>query len=206
MKKLFIIFSFLFSIFYFLFSATPTFAQLGPTKLPTRCLVGGADQVATIDCIPIIIGNVVFWLLVGAGILALVLIVISGFKFVFSGGDPKQVEGARKTLTWAIIGLVLILFSFAIVAFIARTTGVACITRFGFTQCVPADISQPCSRTNPDGFCTGGRECLPRKDRPGLEPSCQYRCSVTHHRGWCSGAKECTQVIIVPGQTTWICK
>lgn len=99
-----------------------------------------ADNVASIECFPVIVGNVIFWLLILAGIVALVLIIISGFKFVTSGGEAKQAEGARKTLTYAIIGLVVVLLSFAIVATIAQVTGVrkSCLTKFGFGQCVPA--------------------------------------------------------------------
>lgn len=98
-------------------------------------VVVGTKDVATIDCFPIIMANVVFWLLIFVGVVALILIILSGFKFVASGGDPKQAEGARKTLTFAIIGMVLVLLSFSIVAFIAKTTGMGCITKFGFTQC-----------------------------------------------------------------------
>lgn len=89
-------------------------------------------NVLTIDCIPIIVQNVIFWLLVFAGTAALILLLIGGIKFITSGGDPKQTEGARKTLTYAILGLILILLSFAIIRFIAQVTGVDCITKFGF--------------------------------------------------------------------------
>lgn len=92
-----------------------------------------AGKVLTIDCLPIIIQNLVFWLLVFGGTVALIIVIIAGIKLITSGGDAKQVEGARKTLTFAIIGLVVILFSFAIMRFIAQVTGVGCITKFGFT-------------------------------------------------------------------------
>lgn len=162
LKKFFIIFTLVSS---FLFIATPVFAQIQAETLEeSNCLAVKADgtleagKVATLNCIPVIIGNVVFWLLVFAGIVALVLIIISGFKFVTSGGDQKQVEGARKTLTWAIIGLFLILLSFAIVRFIADVTGVGCITRFGLTQCVP----KICNSEFPTGWCPTGQHCATR--------------------------------------------
>ena len=133
MKKLAVLFL---SVFLFFTLTLPAFA--GFQKLAdTECVFLDPDtgkKVVTIDCIPVIVGNVVYWLLILAGIAALILIIISGFKFVTSGGDPKQAEGARKTLTWAIIGLFVILLSFGIVGFIAQQKGVGCIKRFGFKQ------------------------------------------------------------------------
>ncbi len=101
-----------------------------------------AGKVLTIDCLPIIIQNLVFWLLVFGGTIALIIVIIAGIKLITSGGDAKQVEGARKTMTFAIIGLVLILLSFAIMRFISQATGVGCITKFGFacqSAYTPAD-------------------------------------------------------------------
>ncbi len=97
-----------------------------------KCLEKG---VATLNCIPIVFSNILNWALVFAGVAALFLIILSGIKFITSGGDPKQVEGARHTLTYAIIGLLLILFSFLILNLISYVTGVECIKVFGFDNC-----------------------------------------------------------------------
>ena len=59
-----------------------------------------------------------------AGIVLFVLLIVSGFKFITSGGDPKAVEGARKTLTYAIGGLIVILVSYLILVLIKNITGV----------------------------------------------------------------------------------
>jgi len=58
------------------------------------CVVNG---VATLNCIPIVFQNIIFALLIFAGIVALFLIIHAGFKFVLSSGDPKKVEDARGT-------------------------------------------------------------------------------------------------------------
>lgn len=191
-KKIFVLFSLTAS---YLFIALPAFAQLEFRTLKEHSCLAEGTSVVTLDCVPVIIGNIVFWLLVFAGIVALVLIIISGFKFVTSGGEPKKAEGARKTLTYAIIGLVVILFSFAIISFIEEFTGLDknCITRFGFSQCIPADLRSKCSPSNPEGFCSDEeKECLPIKERPTLS-SCQFRCGNNHPNGWCGGNKTCTE-------------
>lgn len=71
-----------------------------------------------------IFANVVKILLGIAGITFFILLLSSGFKFITSGGDPKALEGAKKTLTYAIGGLILIILSYLILVLIKEITGV----------------------------------------------------------------------------------
>ena len=90
------------------------------------------NDVATLSCIPAIFRNVVFAAFLFAGVVALFFIVYAGIRFITSRGDPKAVEGAKQTLTWAIIGLIVIILSFTIINLIADFTGAGqCITVFG---------------------------------------------------------------------------
>lgn len=83
-------------------------------------------NVATLHCIPYVFQNVVVWLFALVGIAAIILIAYSGVRFIFSGGDAKQVESARKTFTFAIAGLILVLLAYVIINLIASITGVGC--------------------------------------------------------------------------------
>lgn len=97
-------------------------------KTWNECLDNG---VATLRCIPILFNNVIRAALIFAGVAALFFLMYAGFKFVTSGGDPKQVQSAKQTMTFAIIGLALVLLSFAIIFFIGYITGSSdCITSF----------------------------------------------------------------------------
>lgn len=58
-----------------------------------------------------------------AGILAFIMLLLGGFRYLTSGGDAKAAESARKTLTYAILGLVLIIAAWFILKFIAEFTG-----------------------------------------------------------------------------------
>lgn len=91
--------------------------------------------VANLTCIGPLIKTLIDWLLAFSGAVAVFLILFSGIKFITSGADPKQVDSARKTLTYAVLGLVIILSSFMIINFIADTTGANCIKLFGFSSC-----------------------------------------------------------------------
>lgn len=53
-------------------------------------------------------------LLSASGGIALVLIIISGYNFIASQGNPEKIQGARETLTSAIVGLLFIIFSMVI--------------------------------------------------------------------------------------------
>ena len=76
--------------------------------------------------------NVILQLIAGgliyaAGPVAVLMIAIGGFRYVTSRGDQAQMENAKKNILWAIIGLLVIIVSYAIVTNIINivsTTGV----------------------------------------------------------------------------------
>ncbi len=52
------------------------------------------------------------------GILATVMVVVGGYFMVVSAGDPKRRTKGLQTVTWAVIGLVVTLLSFSIIALV----------------------------------------------------------------------------------------
>jgi hypothetical protein len=54
------------------------------------------------------------------GIIAVIIILFVGFKWMTSGGNEEQISGAKKMLTAGIIGLVIIVAAFAISNFILQ--------------------------------------------------------------------------------------
>ena len=52
------------------------------------------------------------------GIIAVIMLIIGGIKYVTSGGDSKKVTDAKNTVLYAIIGLVIAFLAFAIVNFV----------------------------------------------------------------------------------------
>lgn len=87
------------------------------------CIENG---IATLRCVPIAISAVISAAMVFSGVVAVFFIVFAGIKFMTSGGDPIKVTGARKTMTFAILGLILILLSFFALKIISTLTGVEC--------------------------------------------------------------------------------
>lgn len=54
-----------------------------------------------------------------AGILAVIAIIYSGIMYITAGGDTAKADTAKKNLTWAIIGVVIILLAIVIVSLIS---------------------------------------------------------------------------------------
>lgn len=81
-----------------------------------------------------IFGRIVSALIPVGGIILFVMLIVGGFYFIFSGGDPRQVAGARNTITYAIAGVVILALAFLIVQIIASFVGVPAILNFDIYQ------------------------------------------------------------------------
>jgi hypothetical protein len=128
MKKRLIIFSLILTLF---FAISPF--EVHAQAWRSSCLSNSG--VATLRCIPDVFSNLVNGALIFAGSVAVILIIYAGINLVMSGGDQKKVQGARQTLTFAIIGLVIVLCSFGIIYFIGYLTGTHCIENMTLGGC-----------------------------------------------------------------------
>lgn len=54
------------------------------------------------------------------GVVAILIILYAGWRWMTSGGDPQKIEEAKRTLVNAVLGLLVIFAAFAIVAFIIQ--------------------------------------------------------------------------------------
>ena len=57
------------------------------------------------------------------------MLLVGGFNFLFSGGDPKKLEQARGTVTQAIVGIIIMSLAYLILLTIQTFTGVT-VTEF----------------------------------------------------------------------------
>ncbi len=69
--------------------------------------------------------NVVFY--VGIA-LTVIFLIIGGVRYITSGGSKEGSEAARKMITNAVIGFIVVLGAFAIRTIVAKTLGVTDIT------------------------------------------------------------------------------
>ncbi len=72
----------------------------------------------------IFINNIVQMVMVVGGLLFFGLLVYSGIQYLTSGGNEDAVESAQNTITYAVIGLVIIAAAWFIVSILETVLGV----------------------------------------------------------------------------------
>ena len=65
-----------------------------------------------------IIKNVVNTILVVLGMAAVIMIIIGGIRYTVSNGDASSIKGAKDTILYAVIGLIVAILAYAIVNFV----------------------------------------------------------------------------------------
>lgn len=101
-----------------------TFGLIGMTSASALTLREGAEAARCDGCPANLFGDtgvfkqVTNTILYIVGIVAVIMLIIGGIKYVVSGGDSKKVTDAKNTVLYAIIGLVIAFLAFAIVNFV----------------------------------------------------------------------------------------
>ncbi|HLD96519.1 MAG TPA: hypothetical protein VI794_02305 [Patescibacteria group bacterium] len=85
------------------------------TPLPVKC---NTEEISGIFCI---IENVITTLLGVGGVIAFLFLVYGGLQYIISGGDEKAITVAKSTITYAALGLILILASILIINTVLST-------------------------------------------------------------------------------------
>ncbi|MEO6513585.1 MAG: pilin [Candidatus Saccharimonadales bacterium] len=65
-----------------------------------------------------VITNVINILSAVIGVAAVIMIILAGFKYITSGGDPSGVKSAKDSLIYAIVGLLVVALAQTIVRFV----------------------------------------------------------------------------------------
>jgi len=77
-------------------------------------------------------GNIIQTVLIIAGLLLLAFLLIGGISYINSQGDKAQLEKAQKTLTYAFLGLVIVVAGFAIIKIVEQVFGIRILSGITF--------------------------------------------------------------------------
>lgn len=89
---------------------------VNPSDKACKKVTDGADTNANG-----VIKTVINILTAVVGILAVIMIIVAGFRYVTSGGSDEAVKGAKNTILYAVIGLVVVALAQIIVHFVIHT-------------------------------------------------------------------------------------
>ncbi|MBI2285538.1 hypothetical protein HYU82_01800 [Candidatus Saccharibacteria bacterium] len=56
------------------------------------------------------------------GVVAVIMIIVGGFRYIASGGKAESVSGAKNTILYALIGLIIVALAQVIVRFVLKQT------------------------------------------------------------------------------------
>ena len=88
------------------------------------------NDVATIQGVGCLLANVLSVVLRLLGLAGFVMIIYAAFNLLMSAGNSQKVEELKKTITFAVIGIIVALSAFIIVNLIANFTGVSLVKEF----------------------------------------------------------------------------
>ncbi len=84
------------------------------TDNPGQCSAASSDATSRINSI---VHTVVNLLSAVVGIVAVIMIIVGGFRYITSGGNDTSVTSAKNTILYAIIGLVVVALAQVLVRF-----------------------------------------------------------------------------------------
>lgn len=88
----------------------------------TKCVLKNPSSgyLVTFPDFDTLLERVISWLLYFAGGIAVLFLLVGGFQYISARGNEEATEKAKKTITGAIIGIVIIVMAFAIIAIISN--------------------------------------------------------------------------------------
>lgn len=86
----------------------------------TETLRQNPDEITLVDLVDVIVYLIEIALSFAAAV-GMIYIVVAGYQYVLSAGNPEKIEKAKNGLTWAISGFILAISSTAIVYLVQQT-------------------------------------------------------------------------------------
>lgn len=104
-----------------LYAAQPAYAVQGDPQTQACEAVGGCSDGA--EEVSNVIATAINILSAIGGIVAVIIIIINGIRFITSNGDPQATNSARNGIIYALVGILVVVLAQVIVQFVLQRTG-----------------------------------------------------------------------------------
>lgn len=93
------------------------------TNTPTDCLTNAAA--VNENTFQVTLNTIINIISIIVGVVAVIMIIFGGFKYITSGGTSEKVTGAKNTILYGLIGLIIVALAQVIIKFVlGQTKGV----------------------------------------------------------------------------------
>jgi hypothetical protein len=80
----------------------------------------GTPTIKSLQDSVIIVGNIARILIAMSGAIAAILLIVASIYYITAMGDPARIRRAKDIILYTMVGLVLIIMSYAIISYIVR--------------------------------------------------------------------------------------
>lgn len=112
-----------YSLFFILVSLSTAYAA-DPTPIDAKSINLPTSKFDGKDLVDVLSG-VIDWFVWLVSALAVIAIVYSGIMYMTAGGDETKAATAKKNLLWAILGIIIVFLSYAIIGIIHNIVSTA---------------------------------------------------------------------------------
>lgn len=123
------------------------------------CFLTGIDKgpqdIPSLGCLAQVVVSIISFALGLLGALTIIFFLLGCLRLVISRGDAKGLEGAKKTITYALMGFFLVFFSLLIINFVSTSLGLGNILT-KFTLYIGSGAPGSTSGTGSGGSNPGG--------------------------------------------------
>lgn len=106
---------------------TSSFNDVGAQATDQACqgvaLTGGSCDANAEGSLGTVVSTIVNILSIIVGAVSVIMIIIGGLRYITSGGDAQKTAGAKNTILYAVVGLVIVIFAQVIVAYVLNNVG-----------------------------------------------------------------------------------
>lgn len=90
-----------------------------PENLPTMEVEDAVNddnpETAATQTLIMFVGNIISQVLLFAGALTILFVILAGINYILAFGKDERIEKGKRGIVWSLVGLVVILLSYAIV-------------------------------------------------------------------------------------------